>query len=107
MPDVGIFQFFPFFFFFKGGNGTVKIGIKFRTRLAQGASKIGLDKLWSKSMHLPWNRYYGGPVKIVHGGNGGNNVDADSGGQSDGDGEDNDDGEDKDDGKDDEYTTIN
>ncbi len=36
----------------------------FRTRLAQGASKIGLDKLWSKSMHLPWNQYHVGPVNL-------------------------------------------
>ncbi len=30
-------------------------------------------------MHLPWNQYHVGPAKIVHGGNGGNSVDADSG----------------------------
>ena len=27
-------------------------------------------------MHLPWNQYHVGPVKIVHGGNGGNSVEA-------------------------------
>ncbi len=53
----------------------------FRPRLDQGASKIGLDKLRSKSMHLPWNQYHDGPAKIVHGDNGGNSVGADSGGQ--------------------------
>jgi hypothetical protein len=52
-----------------------------RPRSDQGASKIGLDKLWSKSMHLPWNQYHVGPAKIVHGSNGGNSVNADSGGK--------------------------
>jgi hypothetical protein len=27
-------------------------------------------------MHLPWNQYHVGPVKIIHGGNGGNSVEA-------------------------------
>ncbi len=48
----------------------------FRPCLAQGAFKIGPDKLRSRFMHLPWNQYHVGPVKIVHGGNGGNSVEA-------------------------------
>jgi hypothetical protein len=49
--------------------------------LDQPGTIIGLNNLQCKIPYLPWNQHHNGPAKTVHGGNGGNSVGGNSGGQ--------------------------
>jgi hypothetical protein len=53
----------------------------FILNLYQPGTFIGLNNLQYKIPYLPWNLYHDGPAKTVHGGDGGNSVSGDSGGQ--------------------------
>ncbi len=50
-------------------------------RIYQPGTIIGLNNLQYKIPYLPWNQNHDGPAKTVHGGDGGNSVGGDSGGQ--------------------------
>jgi hypothetical protein len=60
---------------------TSKIYNLFIPNLYQPGTIIGLNNLQYKIPYLPWNQYHDGPPKIVHGGDGGNSVGGNSGGQ--------------------------
>ncbi len=49
--------------------------------LYQPGTIIGINNSQYKIPYLPWNQYHEGPAKTVHGGDGGNSVGGDSGGQ--------------------------
>jgi hypothetical protein len=50
-------------------------------RIYQPGTIIGLDKLQYKIPYLPWNQYYDGPGKTVHGSDGSQSFGGDSGRQ--------------------------
>jgi hypothetical protein len=64
---------------------TTKIGNFFLNlfipNLDQPGTIIGLNNLQYKIPYLPLNQYHDGPAKTVHGGDGGNSVGGNRGGQ--------------------------